>query len=113
MPVCRLLYFANMAAAQGAWKDGNDLKNLLEDLVKKGYKRDEILVTVKKDLPQYTWGCVKILDRRLRHFAVNYIVIDYDTPLKAVQGAIAQELEGPGSLLGVRAMTKFSKHSYV
>ena len=37
-----------MAAARGAWKDDNDLKNLLEDLVKKGYKRDEILMTVKK-----------------------------------------------------------------
>ena len=93
-----------MAAARGAWKDDNDLKNLLEDLVKKGYKREEILMTVKKDFPQYTWGCVKTLDRRLRHFALNYI--DYDTPLEAVQGAIAQELEGPGSLLGVRAMTK-------
>ena len=59
-------------------------------------------MTVKKDFPQYTWGCVKTLDRRLRHFALNYI--DYDTP--PVQGVIAQELDGPGSLLGVRAMTK-------
>jgi hypothetical protein len=93
-----------MAAARGAWKDDNNLKNLLEDLVRKGYKMNEILMTAKKDFPQYTWGCVKTLDRRLQHFALNYI--DYDTPLKVVQGAIAQELEGPGSLLGVRAMTK-------
>ena len=40
----------------------------------------------------------------MRHFSINYI--DYDTPLETVQDAIAQELEGPGSLLGVRAMTK-------
>ena len=61
-------------------------------------------MTVKKDFPQYTRGCVKTLDRCLRPFALNYI--DYDSPLEAVQGAIAQEFEGPGSLLGVRAMTK-------
>ena len=46
-------------------------------------------MTVKKDFPQYMWGCVKNLDRRLQHFAVNYIVINYDTPLEAVQDAIA------------------------
>ena len=88
----------------GLWKDDIDLKIALEDLVKKGYKRSEILVTVRKDFPQYIWGCVKTLDRRLRHFSINYI--EYDTPLETVQDAIAQELEGPGSLLGVRAMTK-------
>ena len=95
-----------MAAAFGVglWKDDIDLKNALEDLVKKGYKRSEILVTVRRDFPQYPWGCVKTLDRRLRHFSIN--CIDYDTPLETVQDAIAQELEGPGSLLGVRAMTK-------
>ena len=86
------------------WKDDIDLKNALEDLVKKGYKRSEILVTVRRDFHQYPWGSVKTLDRRLRHFSINYI--DYDTPLETVQDAIAQELEGPGSLLGVRAMTK-------
>ena len=54
--------------------------------------------------PQYPWGCFQTLDRRLRHFSINYI--EYDTPLETVQDAIVQELEGPGSLLGVRAMTK-------
>ena len=95
-----------MAAAFGAglWKDDIDLKNALEDLVKNGYKRSEILVTVRRDFHQYPWGCVKTLDRLLHHFSINYI--DYDTPLETVQDAIAQELEGPGSLLGVRAMTK-------
>ena len=49
-------------------------------------------------------GAALTLDCRLRHFSINYI--DYDTPLETVEDAIAQELEGPGSLLGVRAMTK-------
>jgi hypothetical protein len=96
----------NMAAALrgSAWKDDCNLKNVLDDLVKKGYKRDEILFTVRKDFPQYTLGCVKTLDCRLCHFSINYI--DNDTPLETVKNAIAEELDGPSSLLGVRAMTK-------
>ena len=72
-------------------KDNFDLKNAFEDLVKKGYKRSEILVTVRKDFPQYPWACVEILDCRLRHFSINYT--KYDTPLETAQGAIVQELE--------------------
>lgn len=44
------------------------------------------------------------MDRRLRYFAINYI--GYDTPLETIENVIAEELDGPGSLLGVRAMTK-------
>ena len=45
-----------MAVAHGArlWKDDIDLKNALEDLVKRSYKKSEILVTVRKDFP-YPW----------------------------------------------------------
>ncbi len=94
-----------MAAVRAtAWQDDCDLKNTSEDLVRKGYKREEIIATVNKEFPQYTWGCVKTLDRRLHYLSINYI--DYNTPLEAVQGAIQQELDGPGSLLGLRAMTK-------
>ena len=87
------------AALRGTdWMEDCDLKNALENLVKKGYTRNEILITIKKDFPHYVWGCVKTLDRRLRHFSINYI--DYDTPLEAVHYAIEQELQAPGSLLG-------------
>ena len=79
-----------------------DLKNALENLVKKGYTRHEILIIIKKDFPRYVWGCVKTLDRRLRHFPINYIY--YDTALEAVHDVIKQELQGPGSLLGVRVV---------
>ena len=44
------------------------------------------------------------MDRRLRHFNINYI--KYDTPVEDVRNAVSGELEGPGRLLGVRAMTK-------
>ena len=94
----------NMAAAlRGTdWMEDCDLKNALENLVKKGYTRNEILIIIKKDFPRYVWGCVKTLDRRLRHFPINYIY--YDTALEAVHDVIKQELQGPGSLLGVRVV---------
>ena len=100
------LYFAaksNMADS-GQWRSDSDLKLQLENLVKRGYLRSEILHVMKKDFSQYTWGCIKTLDRRLRHFNISYI--KYDTPVEDVRKAVQEELEGPGRLLGVRAMTK-------
>jgi len=44
------------------------------------------------------------LDRRLRHFGIYYI--NYDTPVEAVSDAVEKELEGPGKLLGYRAMNQ-------
>ena len=101
-----LLYFAaksNMAA-DVQWRSDSDLKLRLESLGKRGYQRSEILHVMKKDFSQYTWGCIKTLNRRLRHFNINYI--KYDTPVEDVRKAVQEELEGPGRLLGVRAMTK-------
>ena len=90
--------------ADSQWRSDLDLQVQLESLVKRGYQRNEILHEVKKDFPQYKWGCIKTLDRRLRHFNINYI--KYDTPMEDVRNAVSEELEGPGRLLGVRAMTK-------
>ena len=44
------------------------------------------------------------MDCRLQHFNINYI--KYDTPVEDVRNAVSEELEGPGRVLGVRAMTK-------
>ena len=93
----------NMAAGN-EWKGDSDLKFQLESLVKKAYERSETLHVTQKDFPQYTWGCIKTLDRRLRHFNVRYI--KYETPVKDVRNAIRKEMEGPGRLLSVRAMTR-------
>jgi hypothetical protein len=78
-------------------KDANQLFFLCG--LKKAYQRSEILIVMRKEFPQYAWGCIKTLDRRLRH-------INYDTPLQDVKNAVENELEGPGKLLGVRAMAK-------
>ena len=91
-------------ADAGQWRSDSDLKLQLENLVKRGYRRSEILHVMKKDFSQYTWGCIKTLDRRLRHFNISYV--KYDTPVEDVRKAVQEELEGPGRLLGVRAMTK-------
>ena len=50
-------------AAGNEWKGDSDLKFQLESLVKKAYERSEILHVMQKDFPQYTWGCIKTLDR--------------------------------------------------
>ena len=93
-----------MAEQASEWMNDEDLRFQLESLVKKAYQRSEIVIIMRKEFPQYAWGCIKTLDRRLRHFNINYI--NYHTPLQDVKNAVEKELEGPGKLLGVRAMTK-------
>ena len=94
----------DMASLANDWKNDEDLKFQLESLVRKAYQRSEIVLVMRKEFPQYSWGCIKTLGRRLRHFNINYI--NYDTPLQHVKDVVEKELEGPGKLLGVRAMTK-------
>lgn len=69
-----------MAAACGAglWKDDIDLKNALEDLVKKSYKNDRNSCHSKKTFSSVSLGRIKTLDRRLHH-------IEYETYLEIVQ----------------------------
>ena len=93
-----------MASQANEWKNDEDLRFELEALVKKAYKRSEIITVMRKEFPQYAWGCIKTLDRRLHHFNIKYI--DYNTPLQDVKDAVQKELEGPGKLLGVRAIVK-------
>ena len=45
---------------------------------------------------------IATLDRRLRYFGIHYI--NYNTPLAEVCDAVKKELDGPGRLLGYRAM---------
>ena len=47
---------------------------------------------------------IATLDRRLRHFEIRYI--NYATPVEAVSAAVTQELNGPGKLLGYRALNQ-------
>ena len=85
------------------WKDDEELRGGLRVYVEKNFKRAEILDFVKKKFPQYKWS-LRTLIRRLQYFKVNYI--DYDTSLADVQAAVREEMNGPGSLLGYRALHK-------
>lgn len=50
------------------------------------------------------------LDRRLRFFDISYI--DYGVPLQTISDAVQTELEGPGKLLGYRAMNQKLRTQY-
>ena len=87
--------------ASSSWKDDEELKAYLEQYVRQNLKRSEILDFVKRDFPEYAWS-VATLDRRLQQFGIRYI--DYTTSIGAVSEAVQQELNGPGKLLGYRAL---------
>ena len=89
--------------ASSSWKDDEELKADLEQYVRQNLKRSEILDFVKRDFPEYAWS-IAALDRRLRQFGIRYI--DYTTSIGAVSEAVQQELNGPGKLLGFRALNQ-------
>ena len=84
-------------------KEDNQLEHDLRKYVSQNLKRSEILDFVQREFSEYTWSTAT-LDRRLRHFGVYYI--NYDTPVEAVSDAVQKELEGPGKMLGYRAMNQ-------
>lgn len=58
---------------------------------------------MEKDFPQYTWS-IHTLDRILCHF--NFYFSNNDVEIDEVKETLAEVLEGPGKLLGYRAMHK-------
>ena len=91
------MLMARMASSN--WKDDEELKADLEQCVRHNLKRSEILDFVKRDFPKYAWS-IATLDKR--QFGIRYI--DYTTSIGAVSEAVQQELNGPGKLLGYRAL---------
>ena len=83
------------------WKDDEKLKQELSAYVSQGLKREEILDFVKRDYQEYTWS-FRTLDRRLRAFDIYYT--DKGISVEQIQDAVRKELDGPGQLLGYRAM---------
>ena len=69
--------------------------------MKDGLCREEILDFVARDFEQYPWS-IRTLDQRLRHFEIYYH--DRTVSVEQVQEAVREELQGPGKLLGYRAM---------
>lgn len=83
------------------WKTNGNLETDLKTLVKQNLLRKEVLDIIKQKYPYYSWS-LSTLDRRMRHFKLWYI--NRMTPVEIVKDAVAKELEGPGKLLGYRAL---------
>jgi hypothetical protein len=90
-------------AAVNEWQEDDVLKETLVKLVEKSLQRTEILSFVERDFPHYSWS-LRSLDRRLRHFNIYYQ--DRNVTVAEVRHAVENELEGPGKLLGYRALHK-------
>ena len=83
------------------WEDDEALEEDLKLYVKRNLRQSEILGLVKVKFPMYAWS-QRSLSRRLHHFGIRYI--DYDIDVGEVKEAVKKELDGPGSLLGYRAL---------
>jgi hypothetical protein len=83
------------------WQHDEQLKSDLEKYVERNLSRKEILDFAAHDYPQYAWSLCT-LARRLAFFDIKYIT--YDTSIDDVENVIREEMEGPGQLLGYRAM---------
>ena len=86
-----------------SWKGDVELQEKLKQYVKEALKREEILSFLRRDFSQYQWS-IRTLDRRLRYFDIYYS--DKNVTVHKVREAVAEELDGPGKLLGYRAMQK-------
>ena len=98
-----------MAAAEpriwnSDWEEDEILKAAdLEKYVLQSLSQKEILDFVKRDFPHYAWS-LGMLSRRLAYFDIKYD--QYNIDLQEVENAVRNEIEGPGQLLGYRAMQK-------
>ncbi len=56
---------------------------------------------MQRDFNQYAWS-ERMVERRLQHFEI--LRIDQAVTVEQVRDAVRKELQGPGKLLGYRAM---------
>ena len=83
------------------WENDEILESSLKKHVAANLHRKEILDYMKRDFAQYAW-CLRTLDIRLRHFDIYYV--DKNVKVEEVRAAVQNEINGPGRLLGYRAM---------
>ena len=85
------------------WKEDDILKSDLKKYVKKDSRRTEILDFMKRDFSQYAWS-LSSLDRHMRYFDIHYT--NNNVAVEQIRDAVKKEVDGPGKLLGYRAMLK-------
>ena len=83
------------------WENDGNLREDLAKYVRQNLQRKEILDFVKLKYPMYAWS-LRTLARRLQYFGVQFT--NYGVGIPDVKDAVTKELEGPGRLLGYRAM---------
>ena len=105
-PECFAESPSNMA---DAWREDLKLREDMERYVRQGYNKEEALDFLKRDFPMYAWS-IRSLDRRLRCFEIYYN--NREVSVEEVKDAVKKELEGPGRLLGYRAMHKKVRQEY-
>ena len=95
----------NMASRirNDSWKEDENLEKTLHQYVKEGLRRHEILDFLPRDFLEYAWS-FRTLDRRLQYFNSGYT--DRNVTIDQIQTAVRKEMEGPGQLLGYRALHK-------
>ena len=93
----------NMASRirNDCWKEDWHLEKTLSQYVNEGLRREEILDFMSRDFPEYAWS-LRTLDRRLQYFDISYT--DQNITIDQLQTAVRKEMEGPGKLLGYRAL---------
>ena len=95
--------YVNMAERirNSDWENDEEMRQDLEKYVQRNLRREEILDFMIAGYPMYAWS-IRSLSRSLQHFGIKYT--DYDIELEDVKKAVKKELDGPGVLLGYRAM---------
>ena len=85
------------------WKEDDELKNALFELIKQGIKQTEILSYMKRDFHTYTWS-ERTLKRKISFFKLRSS--DTQRTLQEARNVIENKIQGPEKLLGYRAMHK-------
>jgi len=83
------------------WENDDYLKDDLAAFVRQNLRQKEILDLVKRKYPIYAWS-FRTLSRRLSFFEIRYS--DADIEVDQVKEVVKTEMEGPGKLLGYRAL---------
>ena len=81
-----------------SWCEDVRLQEDLRNYMWQNRKRKEMIDFLRRDFPAYAWS-LPVVDRRFRYFNIFYT----DTNVTLGE-AVGKELEGPGKLLGYRAL---------
>ena len=85
------------------WQEDEELRDNLACYVRQNLRKSKILDFLKTKYPHYAWSS-GTLSCHLEYFEIKFI--DYNVNVEEVDRVIRQEMEGPGRLLGYRALHK-------